>query len=100
MRYPWTTDCRHYGSVRTGQFLKPVPVCYEVSSSWMDRMTSVLTDRQRAVLAPLIEACRPHRKTRHHDLQRTIEAITWRCQESLAAFTPSAKVSDAASQSG
>ena len=46
----------------------------------MDRMTRVLTDGQWAVLAPLIEAGRPHRKTRHHDLRRTIEAIVWRCQ--------------------
>jgi transposase len=46
----------------------------------MDRMTRVLTDQQWAVLAPLIEACRPHRKTQHHDLRRTIEAIIWRCQ--------------------
>ena len=46
----------------------------------MDGMTSVLTDGQWAVLAPLIEACRPHRKTQHHDLRRTIEAIIWRCQ--------------------
>jgi transposase len=43
-------------------------------------MTSVLTDGQWAVLAPLIEACRPHHKTQHHDLRRTIEAIIWRCQ--------------------
>lgn len=40
----------------------------------------VLTDRQWAVLEPLIEACRPHRKAQHHDLRRTIEAIIWRCQ--------------------
>jgi transposase len=37
----------------------------------------VLTDAQWAVLEPLIEACRPHRKTQHHDLRRTIEAIVW-----------------------
>jgi len=43
-------------------------------------MTRVLTDRQWAALAPLIEACRPHRKTRHHDPRQTIGAITWRCQ--------------------
>ncbi len=43
-------------------------------------MRGVLTDQQWAVLAPLIEACRPHRKTQHHDLRRTIEAIIWRCQ--------------------
>jgi transposase len=40
----------------------------------------VLTDRQWAVLEPLIEACRPHRKTQHHHLRRTVEAIIWRCQ--------------------
>ncbi len=39
----------------------------------------VLTDGQWATLAPLIEAYRPHRKTQHHDLRRTIEAIIWRC---------------------
>jgi transposase len=38
----------------------------------------VLTDAQWAVLAPLIEACRPKGKTQHHDLRRTIEAIIWR----------------------
>ena len=38
----------------------------------------VLTDAQWAVLAPLIEACRPPHKTEHHDLRRTIEAIIWR----------------------
>lgn len=40
----------------------------------------VLTDEEWSVLAPMIEACRPHRKTQHHDLRRTIEAIVWRCQ--------------------
>jgi transposase len=35
---------------------------------------------QWAVLAPLIEECRPKGKTRHHDLRRTIEAILWRHQ--------------------
>jgi transposase len=40
----------------------------------------VLTDAQWALLEPLIEACRPHRKTQHRDLRRTIEAIIWRCQ--------------------
>ena len=40
----------------------------------------VLTDEQWAVLAPMIEACRPHRKTQHNDLRRTIEAIVWRCK--------------------
>ena len=38
----------------------------------------VLADAQWAVLAPLIEACRPPHKTEHHDLRRTIEAIIWR----------------------
>ncbi len=38
----------------------------------------VLTDVQWAVLAPLIEECRPKGKTQHHDLRRTIEAIVWR----------------------
>jgi transposase len=40
----------------------------------------VLTDAQWAALAPLIEQCRPRGKTPHHDLRRTIEAITWRHQ--------------------
>jgi transposase len=40
----------------------------------------VLTDAQWAVLEPLIEACRPHRKTQHYHLRRTMEAIIWRCQ--------------------
>ena len=44
-------------------------------------MTGVLTDGQWAVLAPLIEACRPHHETQHHDLRRTIEVILWRCQD-------------------
>ena len=35
----------------------------------------VLRDEQWAVLAPLIEECRPTGKTQHHDLRRTIEAI-------------------------
>jgi len=58
------------------------------------RMTGVRTDGQWAVLAPLIEACRPHHKTQHHDLRRTIEAIIWRCQNGAkwrslpAAFGP------------
>ena len=34
-----------------------------------------MTDAQRQVLAPLIDACRPPHKTEHHDLRRTIEAI-------------------------
>ena len=38
-------------------------------------MRMVLTDAQWAVLEPLIEACRPHRKTQHHHLRRTMEAI-------------------------
>ena len=40
----------------------------------------VLMDAQWTVLKPLIEAGRPHRKTQHHDLRRTAEAISWRCQ--------------------
>ena len=40
----------------------------------------VLTDKQWAVLEPMIEACRPHRKTQHNDLRQTIEAIVWRCK--------------------
>jgi transposase len=40
----------------------------------------VLTDAQWAVLAPLIEACRPRGKTQPHHLRRTIEAIVWRHQ--------------------
>src|SRR5215218_8136278 len=38
----------------------------------------LLTDAHWEVLAPLIEVCRPPRKTGHHDLRRTIEAIIWR----------------------
>jgi transposase len=33
-----------------------------------------------AVLEPLVEACRPYRKTQHHHLRRTMEAIIWRRQ--------------------
>ena len=40
--------------------------------------TRVLTGAQWKVLAPLIEACRPPRKTEHHDLRRTSEVIIWR----------------------
>ena len=40
----------------------------------------VLTDTQWGTLEPLIQACRPHHKTEHQDLRRTIEAIIWRCQ--------------------
>jgi transposase len=40
----------------------------------------VLMDAQWTVLAPLIEACRPHRKTQHHHLRRPMEAMIWRCQ--------------------
>jgi len=32
------------------------------------------------VLEPLIEAYRPYRKTQHHHLRWTMEAIIWRCQ--------------------
>src|SRR3712207_8914807 len=38
----------------------------------------VLTDAQWAALAPLVERCRPRRKTPHRDLRRTVEAILWR----------------------
>jgi len=37
-----------------------------------------LTDEQWAVLAPLIEQCRPHSKVPSRHLRRTIEAIVWR----------------------
>jgi transposase len=43
-------------------------------------MAGVLSDAQWLMLQPLIEACRPHHKTQHHDLRRTIEAIIWRCR--------------------
>ena len=39
-----------------------------------------MTEEQWALLAPLIEECRPKGKTQHHDLRRTIEAILWRHQ--------------------
>src|SRR3569833_3890187 len=42
-----------------------------------DRLV-VLTDEQWVALEPLVEACRPRGKTRHHALRRTIEAIIWR----------------------
>jgi transposase len=38
----------------------------------------VLRDEQWAVLAPLIETCRPAHKTEHINLRQTIEAIIWR----------------------
>jgi transposase len=37
-----------------------------------------LDDEQWAVLAPLIEACRPRGKTQPINLRQTIEAILWR----------------------
>ena len=40
----------------------------------------VLSDAEWMVLEPMIEACRPHRKTQHHDLRQTVEAIVWRCK--------------------
>ena len=40
----------------------------------------MLTDAQRAVLEPLIEACRPKGKTPPQDLRRTISALLWRHQ--------------------
>ena len=38
----------------------------------------MLTDAPRAVLAPLIDACRPAPETAHHNLRRTLEAVIWR----------------------
>ena len=46
-------------------------------------MMGVLTNKQWAVLEPMIAACRPHRKTQHHDLRRTIKAIIWRCRNGV-----------------
>ena len=40
----------------------------------------VLTDAQWAVLAPLVEACRPRAKVPPSNLRRTVEAIVWRCR--------------------
>jgi transposase len=40
----------------------------------------MLSDAQRALLEPLIEACRPKGKTPPHDLRRTLSAILWRHQ--------------------
>ena len=40
----------------------------------------MLTDAQGAMLAPLIEACRPKGKTQPQDLRRTMSAILWRHQ--------------------
>src|SRR3712207_4934484 len=37
-----------------------------------------MTDAQWAVLAPLIERCRPHAKVPPRHLRRTISAIIWR----------------------
>jgi transposase len=37
-----------------------------------------VTDEQWAVLARLVEACRPRGKTPPRDLRRTLEAIFWR----------------------
>jgi transposase len=37
-----------------------------------------MTDAQWAVLAPLIEQCRPHAKVPPRHLRRTISAIVWR----------------------
>jgi transposase len=37
-----------------------------------------LTDEQWAVLAPLVEGCRPRGKTPPRDLRRTLTAIFWR----------------------
>ena len=38
----------------------------------------VLTDAQWALLEPLVLEVRPHSKTPHADLRRTMEAIIWR----------------------
>jgi transposase len=38
----------------------------------------VLTDERWAVLAPLVEACRPRGKTPPRNLRRTMEAVAWR----------------------
>ena len=40
----------------------------------------MLTDAQWAVLAPLIEECRPQAKVPPKDLRRTVAAILWRHQ--------------------
>ena len=40
----------------------------------------VLTDARWAVLAPLVEACRPRAKVPPSNLRRTVEAIVWRCR--------------------
>jgi transposase len=40
----------------------------------------MLTDKQRAMLEPLIEACRPKGKTPPQDLRRTLSAIFWQHQ--------------------
>ena len=40
----------------------------------------MLSDAQWALLAPLIEACRPKGKTPPQDLRRTVSAILWRHQ--------------------
>ena len=43
-------------------------------------ITGVLMNAHLAVLEPLIDACRPHRKTQHRDLRWTNEPITGRCE--------------------
>lgn len=40
----------------------------------------MLSDRQWAVLEPLVEACRPKAKTPPQDLRRTLSAILWHHQ--------------------
>ena len=42
-----------------------------------------LSDEQWSLLAPMVEACRPSRRTDHHDLRRTVEAILWRCRRGI-----------------
>lgn len=50
-----------------------------MSSLMVEGWVVVLTDGQWAVLAPLIEACRPHAKVPPTNLRRTVSAIVWRC---------------------
>ncbi|GEO16961.1 hypothetical protein MAE02_46570 [Microvirga aerophila] len=45
----------------------------------------MLTDKQWAMLEPLIEACRPKGKTPPQDLRRTLSAILWRHQNGATA---------------
>ena len=38
----------------------------------------MLTDKEWAVLEPIVEACRPHAKVPPRELRRTVSAILWR----------------------